>query len=303
MWLSPFDYHALILDGALPGVKELWYATAKHVNSAEYLYVHTPYADALEASPFIGQTSFDDPFLPALYKAVQAGEIPGNWGCFLHTQAPVNLLAQHFRRWITVYDDVEEELFFRFYDPDILPHFASGLTGDERQWFFGPVNAFMFRQPGKDVLGAATANRPKDYDLPAALAKVPETAPWFTLQERHMLAMRPVFVRTLTAAVIDAIFPKIASYVMHLPGEVTRARLEECVSVFLGLNAPTEHEVADCGAFCTLAITSCSHFYKSPEFATCLQRHGLHETMSEWQHYAHGPIPGLELWHDAGWLS
>jgi hypothetical protein len=302
MWLSPFDYHCVILDGALPGVKELWYAYAGDIDSTEYLYAKTSYTSMLEASPLIGKTSYDDPFLPKLYEAATTGRIKGtNWGCLLHTDASPEKLAVHFRRWISIYDDIGEEVFFRFYDPDILPHFAAALEGNERQVFFGPVKAFMCRQKDTDLLAASVANRPPDYDLEAALRDVPDRAPWFSLQEKHIAAMNTFFMGFL----IDEVLRRLPDRVtQHIPSrEHRRLKIRECLIALKTINNDILPEPDEGAIFCLIAMTSCSHFYNSPVFMQAIRRNGISETLDEWRRYAYGTIPGLEYLHDKQWLN
>ena len=302
MWLSPFDYHCVFLDGALPGIKELWYRYAKDPNSTEHLYLKTKHASLIEVSPLIGRTGFDDPFLPQLYKAVAQNKVASNWGCLLHTAASLEELARHFRKWITIYNDIGEEVFFRFYDPDILPHFADALEGDEKQFFFGPVNAFIYRQNSTDLLAASEAKRPENFAYEEMAAKLPDTAPWFISQERHITKMLPLFISILAEDILQPLILHASYWIMHLKKEELLLRVEECLHRLSALQQNTLPADEDALAFCLLAITSCSHFDASPEFGDCVRKLGVHETLMEWKKYSYAPISGLEHRHNPAWL-
>jgi len=299
MWAAPFDYHYLILDCALPELRRHWYLLSNHSDSAELLYADTRFSPMLEISPLIARTDYDDPFLSWLYANQE--NVANNWGCLLHSTTSAAAIAEHFRSWITVRDDIGQEVFFRFYDPDILPHFAAALQGEERQRFFGPVNAFMYRQKGKDLLAASQAERPKDYD--PAKAEPLGPSPCFTLTERYMAAMRPVIWPFLAKEVLTGLLPKAYFVLNHLSPELMRAKVDECLQVLARLQNVPIPETEDGVAFCLLAMTSCSHFYESEEFKSSVLQHGVHETLDEWKSYANAPIPGLELWHDPKWLE
>ena len=297
MWCSPFDYHYIILDCALPHVREQWYLQSNNTNSAALLYAETRFASMLDISPLIAPTDENDPFLHWLYEHQRELHIE-NWGCLLHSKADPETIAAHFRSWITVYDDVGQEVFFRFYDPDILPCFAAALEGEERQKFFGPVNAFMCRRKDKDLLQASQARRPEGWSFEQAEPLGP--CPCFSFQERHMAAMRPVFWPFLVREVGTSLIPHACA--LHLTHEQFIAKLEECLQSLADMQQISLPEVEDGVAFCLLAFTSCSHFFQSQEFRDCVRRQGMHETLDEWKRYAGEPIPGLEEWHDAEWL-
>jgi hypothetical protein len=298
MWISPFDYHYLILDCSLPEMRHHWYLHSKYANSEELLYADTRFSSILEISPLIAPTDLNDPFLHWLYANREIKS--HNWGCLLHSSAKTADIAAHFRSWITVRDDVGQEVFFRFYDPDILPCFAAALQGEERQQFFGPVNAFVYREKGKDLLSASEANHPGE-DVPAAASPL-GPSPCFSFQERHMAAMRPVFRPHLVQEVMTALLPKVYSYMRHLPPESMLSKVDECLQKLAELQKVALPEKEDGIAFCLIAITSCSHFFESQEFQSSLMHNGMHQTLDEWKHYANSPIPGLELWHDPNWL-
>ncbi len=65
------------------------------------------------------------------------------WGIF--AVAPVDLLGlrTHFRRFLTVEDPKGVRMYFRFYDPRVLPTFLESCTNEEGSTFFGPIRKFI----------------------------------------------------------------------------------------------------------------------------------------------------------------
>ena len=68
------------------------------------------------------------------------------WGdsavVFLNAAVPFLALRTHFRRFLTVKID-GRPLYFRFYDPRVLPKFLMDARPDELAAFFGPVETFV----------------------------------------------------------------------------------------------------------------------------------------------------------------
>ena len=74
------------------------------------------------------------------------------WGIF--AAAPVDLAAlrKHFRRFLKVRGPEGNELYFRFYDPRVLPLFLSTCNPQEIDQFLGPILAFWVTQPDRTLL-------------------------------------------------------------------------------------------------------------------------------------------------------
>ena len=66
-----------------------------------------------------------------------------SWGVVLHSTFAFEETFKHFRKFLLVKTEDEEELYFRFYDPRVLRIFLP--TCDEKQLreFFGPVEHFI----------------------------------------------------------------------------------------------------------------------------------------------------------------
>jgi hypothetical protein len=69
------------------------------------------------------------------------------WGVFAVSEADLESLRKHFRRFLIVQDPEGETMYFRYYDPRILAAFLPPCTKDELRTFFGPVKAFATGGP------------------------------------------------------------------------------------------------------------------------------------------------------------
>lgn len=93
------------------------------------------------------------------------------WGVFAVADSDLEAMRTHFRRFLVVESPDGEPLYFRFYDPRVLPAFLESCTPAELDELFGPVRAFGVTDPatyGLQLLlrrggGAPTAKpiRPK----------------------------------------------------------------------------------------------------------------------------------------------
>jgi hypothetical protein len=91
------------------------------------------------------------------------------WGIFAVSPAPASALRKHFRSFLQVSSPSGEPMYFRFYDPRLLPAFLIGCVEEELGSFFGPVSEFItagpssrqfrcFARPSPQTL--LSANRP-----------------------------------------------------------------------------------------------------------------------------------------------
>lgn len=64
------------------------------------------------------------------------------WGVFLRSNASLEPLRRHFRKFLRVSDDTGRYLLFRYYDPRVLSVYLPTCSPDELTTFFGPVDRF-----------------------------------------------------------------------------------------------------------------------------------------------------------------
>jgi Domain of unknown function (DUF4123) len=64
------------------------------------------------------------------------------WGVFVFTDAPLEAVRTHFRRFLLVDAPDGGQWYFRFYDPRVLTKFLPTCDAAQVTDFFGPVEAF-----------------------------------------------------------------------------------------------------------------------------------------------------------------
>lgn len=62
-----------------------------------------------------------------------------SWGILLESARSVEDLRRHFRPWVVVEDPNGDEMYFRFYDAEVLRTFLGSATQEEALDLFGPV--------------------------------------------------------------------------------------------------------------------------------------------------------------------
>jgi hypothetical protein len=75
-----------------------------------------------------------------------------SWGIIVTSKASFEDLCKHFQECLIVQDESGKQMYFRFYDPRILPLFLSTCTPDQRIDFFGPVNRLLLEAGNTDSL-------------------------------------------------------------------------------------------------------------------------------------------------------
>lgn len=75
-----------------------------------------------------------------------------SWGIFVISKASLEDLCKHLQGFLVVEDEDGKQMYFRFYDPRVLPLFLSTSTREERAEFFGPVARFFLEEEGAKAL-------------------------------------------------------------------------------------------------------------------------------------------------------
>ena len=83
--------------------------------------------------------------LPWVKSLVEGGES----ATLVVSDAGTELVRKHFRRLLLVLAPNGEEMYFRFYDPRVLPKFLAVCTDEERRDVFGPLLAFGVVKAGQ----------------------------------------------------------------------------------------------------------------------------------------------------------
>jgi hypothetical protein len=65
------------------------------------------------------------------------------WGIFFSSQASLETLRKHFRRFLRVTDESGRHLLFRYYDPRVLTIYLPTCNNEELTTIFGPLERFV----------------------------------------------------------------------------------------------------------------------------------------------------------------
>ena len=70
------------------------------------------------------------------------------WGVFLTSSADRETIRRHLKRFLMVEGPDGKPLYFRFYDPRVLPHYLETAIDRELKDFFGPISRFITLNSG-----------------------------------------------------------------------------------------------------------------------------------------------------------
>ena len=96
-----------------------------------------------------------------------------SWGVGVISDAPMEVLHKHFRKFLLVKTDNGKEMYFRFYDPRVLRVFLPSCDAIQLAEFFGPVQQFSVEDPAQKqlLLFSYTGNRLKIQEQPIVFAE------------------------------------------------------------------------------------------------------------------------------------
>jgi hypothetical protein len=72
------------------------------------------------------------------------------WGILIRSYLPMPELHKHFRKFLIVGTEDNQELYFRFYDPRVLRIFLPTCDQQQLREFFGPIEYFIMEDEDKD---------------------------------------------------------------------------------------------------------------------------------------------------------
>jgi len=73
-------------------------------------------------------------------------------GIFVLTSASMRELRKHFRKFLMIYDEDNQPVYFRYYDPRILRCYLPSCSAEEKQVLFGPVSHYYAENEEGDQL-------------------------------------------------------------------------------------------------------------------------------------------------------
>lgn len=65
------------------------------------------------------------------------------WFAFVASRCGFGALWKHFRKFLFVKNELDETVYFRFYDPSVLRVFLPACESDELAQFFDKADAFI----------------------------------------------------------------------------------------------------------------------------------------------------------------
>lgn len=65
------------------------------------------------------------------------------WGFLMEAHVELHELRKHLRRFLTVEDPDGKQIYFRYYDPRVLPVFLHSCLPAEASTFYGPIKRFF----------------------------------------------------------------------------------------------------------------------------------------------------------------
>ena len=74
-----------------------------------------------------------------------------SWGVFLNAPVTLEVLRNHFRRFVYAQLPDGRNVYFRFYDPRVLRVYLPTCTPDEMVKIFGPVERFLLEDADGNV--------------------------------------------------------------------------------------------------------------------------------------------------------
>lgn len=85
-----------------------------------------------------------------------------SWGVFVESEADLPTLRLHFRHFNIVFLEQERKnVFFRYFDPRVLPAFLDAATPEQYASFFGPVQRIICEDRTAEAYRTFSANRPE----------------------------------------------------------------------------------------------------------------------------------------------
>jgi hypothetical protein len=135
---SPSVHTFAILDGAsVPDLLDHLYARRRPEFICLYRGDLEP--DMAEVAPYLVRLEPKSPFTEWL---LQEGW-GWHWGIFARARADIKTMRRHLRGFLMVQGPLEHQLYFRYYDPRVLPLFLPTCDTSQLKRVFGPVACFI----------------------------------------------------------------------------------------------------------------------------------------------------------------
>lgn len=73
-----------------------------------------------------------------------------SWGVLIKSPYPLDELHKHFRKFLIVGTEDNQQLYFRFYDPRVMRIFLPSCDTQQLREFFGPIEYFVMEDADKN---------------------------------------------------------------------------------------------------------------------------------------------------------
>ena len=164
-FLQAEEVNYALLDAARdPGVRAF---ILEHAPNAVSLYAGLD-EDLADVAPYLV------PLTVERIATLSAQGWGNSWGVFLKSEAEIESLRRHFRKFLMVELEDGEEVYFRFYDPRVLRAFLPTCTPDEGLALLGPTSVFLME--ADDPAVALKFGQPLDQISPLRFPLIPVAA-------------------------------------------------------------------------------------------------------------------------------
>lgn len=133
----PYKRHYIVLDAAK---MQNHIKVARHFNPRHLCLYSGEAKEKLETvAPWLFSFPKHSDFRAWYY--ARSGQ--QNWGIILQCNKDLKTIYKHLKKFLMVKTEAGKKLYFRFYDPRVLPTFLE--TSDEAQLkaFFGPIEKYI----------------------------------------------------------------------------------------------------------------------------------------------------------------
>jgi len=138
--------HYIILDAAKMGYR---IDEAKRFNDDhKCLYKGDAEQSLYHVAPWLFTFELDSSF--AEWYLASSGQ--QNWGIIVESEADMKTLYLHFKKFLWVQTEFNKKLYFRFYDPRVLPTFLETSELEQLTEFYGPVHKFIIESNNGQIM-------------------------------------------------------------------------------------------------------------------------------------------------------
>lgn len=133
---------------------------------AECLYVGHARLEFGEDAPWLAEAADHD----GLKEFFINEGLGARWGIMTISEASFEEVYRHFKKLVKVRRVSGEALFFRFFDPDVLGSMLPFMTGEQREFVFGPLQALLMEITAGSKFGFGRMDKPQTHEIPVRMA-------------------------------------------------------------------------------------------------------------------------------------